>query len=274
MKEKHKLVLFLSLVFFHLVLISFQVPRGHKPTFFERAVFAVFAPIQHGIVSFFQKTGQIWNRYFYLRHVEAQNQRMREELFFLRQENLLLQHALDGYRSAEEIRLSLSHLSRSIIIASVVGLDSNLIYKSVVLNKGSRDGVKRDMVVLDRQGWLIGRVVDPITLRQSRVQLITDEECGVGVLTKRHRVVGILQGDGRGKCRLKYILKTNRDVEEGEEVLTSGYDGIYPSGLPIGRIVSILEDASVFKKIEVEPYFDFAGFDRVAVLAAGFDRPE
>jgi cell shape-determining protein MreC len=49
--------------------------------------------------------------------------------------------------------------------------------------------------------------------------------------------------------------------------MTSGYDGIYPSGIPVGRIISITEDTTLFKKIVVEPYFDFSELDRVAVLA-------
>lgn len=266
MKEKHKLALFLSLVFFHLLLISIQVPRGEQPTFLERVVFAVFSPIEHGVVSFFERVGAIWNKYFYLRHVQAQNQKLREEIFHLRQENLLLQRDLAEFKAAKEIFQSLSHLSRSIIVASVIGLDAGHVYKSVILNKGRLDGMKKDMVVLDGQGRLVGRVVEPITLKQSRVQLVTDEDCGVGVMTERHRVVGVLEGDGNGKCRIKYILKTTRDVSVGEEVLTSGYDGIYPLGIPVGKIVAISEDASVFKKIEVEPYFDFSDFHRVAVV--------
>ncbi len=274
MKEKHKIVLLFSLVFFHLVLISIQVPRGERPTILEKAVFAVFTPIGHGVVSISQKINSLWHRYFYLRHVQAQNQRLREELFSLRQENLLLQRALAEFRAAEEVQRSLAHLSLSVIVASVIGVDSGQVYKSVILNRGRLDGMKEDMVVLDRQGRLIGRVVEPVTLRQSRVQLITDEDCGVGVLTERHRVVGVLEGDSKGKCRIKYILKTNRDVQVGEEVLTSGYDGIYPSGIPVGRIVAISEDASIFKKIEVEPFFDFSDLDRVAVVAPTVHRQE
>ncbi len=274
MREKHKLLFFISLIFFHLVLISLQVPRGGQPTFFERALFAVSAPLEHAFVSFFQKTTELWNKYIYLRQVAEQNQKMREELFCSRQENFFLRQTIEKSRMAEETRQLLSSLSRSILVASVIGLDSGQVYKSVVLNKGSLDGVRKDMPVLDQKGRLIGRVVGPVALKESRVQLITDEACGVGVLTERHRVVGVLEGDGKGKCRLKYVLKTSPDVAVGEEVLTSGYDGIYPSGIPVGRIISISETASVFKRIEVEPYFDFSTFDRVAILAGSIGKVE
>jgi rod shape-determining protein MreC len=150
----------------------------------------------------------------------------------------------------------------------VIGIDSGQVYKSIHLNKGAVDGVRKDMVVLDRMGRLVGRVVEPISRRESRVQLISDEDSGVGVVTGRFRVVGVLQGDAEGRCRLKYIVKTNKDVQVDEEVLTSGLDGIYPSGIPVGRIVSIDEDGELFKKIVVAPYFDISDLDRVAVFTA------
>jgi rod shape-determining protein MreC len=266
-KDQAKFAIFFGLLFLHLILISFQVPKGNEPTYFERGIFAVFSPIQHGVGSFFRGLREFWGDYFYLRDVRRQNQELRSDNFLLRQENQLLNNLVHKYRNEKEITDLLSTLSRSILVASVIGLDSSQIYKSVVLSKGSRDGVKKDMVVLDKQGYLVGRVINPISLKQARVQLITDDESGVGVLTERFKVVGILGGDGAGGCLMKYVLKTNREVEAGEKIVTSGFDGIYPSGLPVGRIVSITEHSDLFKKILVEPYFDFSELDQVAVIA-------
>lgn len=258
----------LGLVFVHLLLISVQVPKGQEPTYFERAVFSVFAPVQHGVVSFFRVLKNFWRDYFYLRDVQRQNQSLRDEAFLLRQENLALKNLLFKFKGSREIQELLSTVSRSILVASVIGVDQGQIHKSIRLNRGTADGVRRDMVVLDKKGRLVGRIVEPVSSRESRVQLISDEMSGVGVLTERFRVIGVLQGDAEGKCRLKYIFKTNKEVSVDEEVLTSGLDGIYPSGLPVGRIVSIGEDNDVFKEIVVEPYFDLSDLDQVAVIAA------
>ena len=268
MKEKKRFLLLLGLVFVHLLLISIQVPKGNEPTYFERAVFSVFTPVEHGVVSFFRGLKNFWRNYFYFRDVQRQNQSLRDEAFRLRQENLALKNLLLKFQGAKDIQDLLSTVSRSILVASVIGIDSSQVYKSINLNKGTNDGVRKDMVVLDRKGRLVGRVVEPVSARESRVQLISDEDSGVGVLTERFRVVGILQGDAGGKCRLKYIVKTNREVMVDEEVLTSGLDGIYPSGIPVGRIVSITEDTDLFKKIVVEPYFDLSDLDQVAVFTA------
>ncbi|HCS49773.1 MAG TPA: rod shape-determining protein MreC [Candidatus Aminicenantes bacterium] len=268
MKEKKRFLLLLGLIFVHLLLISIQVPKGSEPTYFERVVFSVFTPVEHGVVSFFRGLKNFWRNYFYFRDVQQQNQSLRDEALRLRQENLALKNLLLKFQGGKEIQELLSTVSRSILVASVIGIDSSQIYKSIHLNKGSTDGVQKDMVVLDRRGRLVGRIVEPVSPRESRVQLISDENSGVGVLTERLRVVGILQGDSGGKCRLKYIIKTNREVMVDEEVLTSGLDGIYPSGIPVGRIVSITEDTDLFKKIIVEPYFDLSDLDQVAVFTA------
>ena len=266
LKERRKFALLAGLIFFHLVLISLQVPKGNEPTYFERVFFALLSPAQHGVVSFFQSLSRFWNNYFYLRDVQRQNQGMRDEAFLLRQENQVLKNMLLKFQAGKEIQDLLATISRSILVSSVIGFDSSDIYKSVVLNKGSLDGVKRDMVVLDKRGRLIGRVIDPISLKQARVQLITDEKSGVGVFSERLKVVGILKGYTEGKCLMKYVLRTNKEIEEGEEVSTSGFDGIYPAGIPVGKIISVTEDATLFKKIIVEPYFDFSELDEVAVF--------
>ena len=266
MKDKRRFLLLLGLVSLHLLIISIQVPRGNEPSYFERALFAVFSPVEHGFVSFFQGLKSSWRRYFYLRDVERKNQALQAESSRLRQENQLLKNLLLKLQGSQEIQELLSEVSRSILVASVIGIDTGQIYKSIRLNRGKAQGVRKDMIVLDRNGHLVGRVVEPISLRESRVQLISDEDSGVGVFTERFRVVGILQGDAQGNCRLKYIVKTNKEVDVDEEVLTSGLDGIYPSGLPVGRIVSIVEDSDLFKKIVVKPYFDLSDLDQVAVI--------
>jgi rod shape-determining protein MreC len=267
-KEKRKFGLFIGLVLFHLVLISIQVPKGSQSTYFEQALFAVFSPVQHATVSIVRKVGSFWSGYVYLRNVELQNQKMRDELFYLREENLALRGKLLRFGTEREMGELLARVSRSILAASVIAMDSSQFYRSIVLNKGSADGVKKDMVVLDRRGRLVGRVIDFVASRQSKVQLITDEESGVGVLSAGNRVVGVLSGDAEGRCLMKFVLKTNKDIQAEEDVLTSGFDGIYPAGIPVGRIVSITEDASLFKKVVVEPFFDFSDLEQVAVFTA------
>lgn len=266
LKERKSLVVLTALIFFQLILISTQVPLGYEENYFEKAVFSIFSPVQHGILSLFRSIGNIWKNYFYLQNVQSQNQKMKQEMFFLRQENNLLRNALENMRSQKEIEESLLRLHENILAAQVIGFDASNFYKSATINKGSLDGLKKDMVVLDENGSLVGRIIDPVALKESRVQLITDNESGVGVFSQKKEVMGILSGDGKGYCFLEYIHVTTEDIYEGEDIITSGKDGLFPSGIKVGKIISITTSTSLFKQVKVEPYFDIRHLDYVAII--------
>jgi rod shape-determining protein MreC len=265
-KERKSLLVLIALIFFQLILISTQVPLGYGANYFEKAVFSIFSPVQHGILSLFRSISNIWKNYFYLQNVQSQNQKMKQEMFFLRQENNLLRNALENLRSKKEIEESLSRLHENILAAQVIGFDSSNFYKSATINKGSLDGLKKDMVVLDKNGSLVGRIVDPVALKESRVQLITDNESGVGVFSQKKEVMGVLSGDGKGYCFLEYIHVTTEDIYEGEDIITSGKDDLFPSGIKVGKIISITTSTSLFKQVKVEPYFDIRHLDHVAII--------
>lgn len=266
LKERKSLLVLLALIIFQLILISTQVPLGYGQNYFEKAVFSIFSPVQHGTISFFRSIGNLWKNYFYLQNVQSQNRKMKDEMFYLRQENNVLRNALENLRSQKEIEESLIRLHENILIAQVIGLDASNFYKSAVINKGSLDGLKKDMVVLDKNGSLVGRIIDPVALKESRVQLVTDNESGVGVFSQGKGVMGILSGDGKGYCFLEYIHVTTEDIHEGEEVITSGKDSLFPYGIKVGKIVSISTSTSLFKQVKVEPYFDIRHLDHVAII--------
>jgi rod shape-determining protein MreC len=266
LKERKSLVVLTALIFFQLILISTQIPLGYGENYFEKAVFSVFSPIQHGILSLFRSMGEYWENYFYLQNVQGQNRKMKDEMFFLRQENNLLRNALENLRSAKEIEENLLRLHENILVAQIIGFDASNFYKSAVINKGSLDGLKKDMIVLDKNGNLVGRIINPIALKESRVQLITDNESGVGVFSQSKEVMGILNGDDKGYCFLEYIHVTTEGIYEGEDIITSGKDGLFPSGIKVGKIVSITISTSLFKQIKVEPYFDIRDLDQVAII--------
>ncbi len=265
-KRNKSLVVLSILIFLQLVLISIQVPLGERENYFEKAVFVVFSPLQHGIVSFFQGIGAFWEGYFSLRKAHKQNEEMRREIFSLSQENRLLRNALEQYKSENEIDEFLGEMYPNILHARVVGLDASNYYKSVMINRGSLNGVEKNMVVLDKFGNLVGRVIGPISLNEARVQLITDKDCGVSVFTEKEKVLGILSGDGKGSCRLEHVVSTDEDVSVGENLYTTGYDSIFLPGINVGRILSITPTADLFKSVAVKPYFEFRNLDQLAVI--------
>jgi len=265
-KDKRIVRLFLALVVLHLLLISFQVPRGSSPSVFERGVFLVLTPIQHGVQAVFRFIGNVWTGYFNLVGVRRQNRTLARNEFLLRQENAVLRRVLEMSLPALEMDSRLTAVRGAVLPASVISLDPLNYYKSLVVDKGTLDGLTKDMVVLDRFGNLIGRIIEPLSLTEASVQLITDDSSGTSVFIGGNKGLGVVTGDGHGRCLLKYVLDTAADLQTGDEVLTSGFDKIYPWGIGVGRIVSVSSSQALFKDIVVQPHFRFRDISRVAIL--------
>jgi rod shape-determining protein MreC len=272
LKEKRNFALLAGLVFFHLVLISIQVPLGSEQTLFGKIVFSVLAPVQRAFQSAVRGVSGTWSRYVDLRSARRENQKLRRDAFFLRQENMLLRNVIRSLRGEEIVKESLARFEKSLVAARVIGFDASNYYRSAVLNKGSLDGIKKDMSVCDKNGNLVGRTIEPVLPREARVQLITDDESGVSVVSEKAEWVGILTGNAQGLCLIKYILTTAQGGSEGDELVTTGFDKIHPPGIKVGKIISIGPGSPLFKRVLVEPYFRFNDLDQVAVLKTNFQE--
>lgn len=266
LRKAKAFIILTLLIFFQLVLISIQVPMGDDSNYFEKIVFSVFSPVKHGSVLVFQGIRNVWNNYFNLRKAQKNNQRLKEQVFQLNQENSLLRGMLRTYKTEKRMTDLLLELEGSILPARVIGLDAGNIWKSLMINKGSLDGVKKDMVILNKQGYLVGRVVEPISFRQARVQMITDTDSGVHVVPRGKDVPGIINGIGNGECNLEYVLATDTLIEEGDALITTGIDGIYMPGVLVGYVTSTETNVSLFKGIKVEPAFKIQNLDVLAVI--------
>jgi len=265
-KKNKSLIVLALLIFLQLFLISLQIPLGAQENYFEKAVFVLFSPVQHGIVSFFESIGGFLKGYISLHDAHVENEKLRQEIFSLSQKNRILRNALEYYKNEEEIETLLGEVYPNILHARVIGIDPSNTFKSVMINRGSLDGIEKNMVILDKFGNLVGRVIGPIAFKEARVQLITDTDCGVSVFTEKNKVLGILSGDGKGSCVLEHIVSTDENVTEGENIYTTGFDSIFPPGINVGRIISITSTSDLFKKIIVNPYFEFRYLDQLAVI--------
>lgn len=271
-REKRSFHFFLFLIIINLILLSLQVPLSQDKTLMKQVLLGLFTPLQAGVNWIWKGIENLWLDYIFLKNVKAQNAQLAAENLLLRQENILLRHVLEKLEKEQEIKERLEPLKFPIVVAAVIGVDAGNIFQSIIINRGAHHGIKANMVVLDPEGNLVGRIIDPVLPWSCRVQLITDETSGTGVITSRQAVSGILRGDGQGRCYLDYVLISSPEVFIGEKVLTSGLDGIYPAGLQVGQVISVSTEDALFKKIEVEPFFQLNGLRQVAVICFDFSR--
>ena len=267
--ENRRSVLILAgLAAFNILLISIQIPRGAEKSLFERSIFFVYSPVQRAVIGAVRGLGSLWTNYFDLRGVRGENQQLKKEIFFRDQDVRFLEDRLRFFQSEAKVRESLAAFRGTIVPARVIGADSANPYQTIVLDKGSLDGIGKDMAVCDRFGNLVGRTIAPVSLKETMVQLITDKDSSVSVVSAVDRLTGSVTGKSGAFCELRYVLASASGGQPGEELLTTGYDKIYPAGLRVGSIRSLEKDelSPIFRKIAVEPYFRFNTIDIVAVI--------
>ena len=207
----------------------------------------------------------LWNNYVALRHLREQDDQLHSEVAALRMRNAQLEsRAAEADRLAGLLGFRDTHAEVQMLAARVIGATPDPSSHMVLIDRGSRDGLRRDMGVITPEG-VAGKVfaVYPDT---SQVLLLTDKESGVGALLGDSRAQGPVRGTGEPLLGLEYISNEIR-VEPGEKILTSGQDRIFPKDLPVGTVAQVQPDRhSPFQKISVKPAARLEGLEEVLVL--------
>ncbi len=207
----------------------------------------------------------IWSEYIDLRRVRRDNHLLKEEIRQLRI-NLgdLRETALENYRLSDLLSIR-SRVGTEAVAVKVIGKDATNWFRTVLIDKGRNEGIQRHMAVVTTDG-LVGRVVE-VTPLAARVQLITDPESAVGVLVQRSRVAGVAVGSQGGTVQIKY-LPLMADVTVGDRVISSGMGGIFPKGIPLGKVArsSRPTNGTLFQETEVQPLADFSRLEEALVL--------
>ncbi len=169
--------------------------------------------------------------------IEKENKELKQKIKRLKQKIVKLEEAAQENKRLRGL-LSFKNRKYSSILAQVIGKSSDNWRKTIIINKGKKCGIIKDMAVISQEG-LVGRVVDA-GLRNSKVMLITDYSSKVDAFVKRTRDQGIVEGNLLS-LRMKYINK-HSDVQKGDTIISSGMGGIYPKGLIIGEVKKINKD--------------------------------
>jgi rod shape-determining protein MreC len=255
--------LFLALMFAHVILISAQVNSRRGVPVLETVTFGVLSEVQRGTsngLSIFQR---IWNGYVGLRSVRAENDTLKRELADAKVE-LQQQRALaDRSRGLEQLLELRQRSNLTTTAAEVIAAGATPEFRTLTIDKGTQDGLQRDMAIIAPAG-VVGRVVVPST-RNAKIQLLIDRNAAAGALIERSRAQGVVIGTGESRLRLEYVSEV-ADVVVGDTVVTSGIDGIYPKGFVIGSVVSVDKSGGAYRSIAIEPSIDFTSLEQVLVV--------
>lgn len=196
----------------------------------------------------------------------SENEWLRKRLQTLEIERQRLLEAEATNRQLQRLLDFRSELPAGAITASIIANSATSWFQSCVLNKGSVDGVRKGMAVVTPLG-VIGKVVS-VTGRTAKVLLLTDPNSGIDVLIQRTRSRGIVSGSLESGTVLKY-MKRSEDVQEGDRLVTSGLDNVFPKGLLVGTVIKVRKQSrGLFQSVEVWPAVQAGRVEEVLVVAA------
>jgi rod shape-determining protein MreC len=200
---------------------------------------------------------------------KSENEKLRRRIQALEIERQKLLEAAATNRQLKELLDFRGSLSGTPVIASIIANSASNWFQSCVLDKGSSDGIRKGMGVVTPLG-VVGQVVS-VTARTAKVLLLTDPNSGIDVLVQRTRSRGIVSGSLETGTILKYV-KRSEDIQEGDRLITSGTDGVFPKGMIVGTVIKVRKQhLGLFQFVEVLPAVQSARVEEVLVVAGDSD---
>jgi len=220
------------------------------------------------MASVYEGMSDLWTGFVVLRGVEEENKQLRKELEYLKGQNSQLREAAAATDRLAKLLEFKEQALPPMVAAQVIGRDTGNWYRTIILNKGTSDGLQPDSGVITPAG-VVGRIVKT-TAATSVVLLVTYPNNAIAGLIQRTRDEGIVEGTLGGHARLKYIpLLSN--ARAGDRIVTSGLVGGFPRGLAIGTITKIdKEEGALFQSAELAPEVDVDRVEEVLVILSPY----
>mgnify|MGYP000930421318 CR=1 FL=1 len=263
-RKYHSLIVAAVLLVLSLAILSYSTAQLSETGFLRKTVLETAAPVEHTINTSLRGLQDAWKRYLFLVGLEDENRRLRQQNAALNDQlNLHREGYLEGIRLQKLLKLT-EDLPNRTVAARVVDRGRSSLFKMILINKGTADGLRVGLPVLSEQG-VVGRIIET-SWHASQVLLLIDENSNIDAMIQRTRAQGILQGAGTAGCNMKYISRVE-EVEAGDVVISSGLSGVFPKGLLLGVVTRTSQTGEgLFQKIDVAPTADLKKMEEVVVL--------
>ena len=248
-----------------LVTIDYRTHGNGPLEAIGRGIMTVIGPVQQAVTRTLRPVGDFLAGFTQVPSLKA-------EIIKLEQENALLQQrehqVTDIARENEELRklLGIGHrFDLKTVTVRVTGVGPSNFENTVFIDRGTAEGVRRDLPVISGEG-LVGRVVEA-SAHSARVLLLIDPSSAVAARLASNGQTGVISGKGGEQLQFD-LFNVDAPVSLQDEVLTSGYrGGVYPAGIPIGTVARLDPKGSALtRRVWVRPYVDFTGLDYLLVV--------
>ena len=259
-------IVLLSVAFCGMIIYSLQSDANG----ISSSVSTVVSPLQKIVYNINSRVKETVDFFLNFSEVKLENEELKKK-------NTKLANELSEYESlkdeVERLREALnfteSKNNYKYVGVNIIGYSGNSLSDGYIIDKGSNDGIDKNMVVVSSKG-LVGKVTK-VASNFAIVQSILNENIAVAVMDQQTReATGVLQGLSDKKdnnMTVVYNLPISSDVKEGDIIITSGLGKIYPKEIPVGTVVSVEEDnVRVMKSAVVEPFVNFNEVEELFVV--------
>jgi len=259
--------LFLAAVFTAIAFPNFE--RAH---WYRQVMNTVASPFQTGATVVGGEATGVWSHYISLVNASKENEELKKQLAEAHAQLVIYEQVKNENSHLTELLQMSKSIKVEGIGARVIANDVMSEFKTVTIDKGARDGIKKNMVVMG-PGGLVGRI-GQVTETTSRVFLISDPNSAVDVFVERSKARALLVGTSHSSemrpffslSRLEY-LRRQSDVKNGDVLITSGLDQLFPPNIPVGTVMGLeLTESGIFNSADVVPFVDLTGVKEVLVV--------
>lgn len=252
------ILLTLALIFLVSTLGSQKFSAVHKLTL------EVTGPVQKVATRATDYLAVFKDKYSDLANVREENKRLWDELLECRAATYRSREALATNTSLQKLLNFRESYDQPMLATKIVGKDPSPWFRTVIVDRGSNDGLTKGMPVVNGEG-IVGQVF-AVSPNYSKVLLAIAPSSAIDVLLQKTRVRGILKGTGSLVYKLDYVLKKH-DVQEGDHIVTAGYGGLFPTGMPVGVVSKVVRKRrGMFLDIEVTPTVDFLTIEDLLII--------
>ncbi len=262
--SRHKsLALLGGVLLAQVLMLAVQVKRDSRGRLIRVWTITAVTPFEKGGAWGFDKVRGVWDHYFALQGTSRQNEQLHAE-----NDSLKLSISQLESKAAEADRLALllnfreSHEKLPMVMARVIGASAGTASHTVEIDRGERDGIRRNMAVITPDG-AVGKIIEAYR-DNAQVLLLSDKDGGAGAMLVGSRIQSPVKGTGEPMLSMSYVA-AEENVSPGDKIVTSGMDKIFPRDVPIGTVLEV-KQATPFKQIRVKPAAKLDRLEEVIVL--------
>ncbi len=249
-----KITPFIVILAFILILVLLNIFQKETRNFF----YSIFSPIQ----KYLWTTGS--NFYEFLGgNLKKENSELR-----VKNQELVNQLSLleELKKDNEELRTALElNLNKDfkLVFAEIIAKDIS--ENSILIDKGSEDGISKDMPVINGQRVIFGRISE-VYNNFSRIVMITAKNFTFDVKVQNKEIYGVVRGERAMNIRLDLVPRDS-ELQEGDVLTTSSLEGVFPKNLLVGTVGEIKkEDTKFFQTAEIKPFLDIKSVENLFII--------